>query len=106
MSLQGKTIALIGGAGFIGHNLALTLAERGARVHIVDGLQVNNLVAFASSGPDVRNRELYLRMLNQRLDLLRQANIDVVTQDARDYHALTRVMTQISPEDVVHLAAV
>ncbi len=42
--LKGRTIALIGGAGFIGHNLALELKKHGADPHVIDGLQVNNLV--------------------------------------------------------------
>lgn len=103
---QGKRVALIGGAGFIGHNLALTLASRGAHVDIVDGLQVNNLVAFASGNGSVKNRDLYLRIINRRLDKLREANIDIHVQDARDYHALSRILTQIKPEVIVHLAAV
>lgn len=36
--LEGRKIALIGGAGFIGHNLALELAQRGADVHVIDSL--------------------------------------------------------------------
>ncbi len=42
-TLKGKRIALIGGAGFIGHNLALELQRLGAEPHVVDSLQVNNL---------------------------------------------------------------
>ena len=49
-SLEGRRIALIGGAGFIGHNLALALARGGAHVEVVDGLQVNNLLSFAGMG--------------------------------------------------------
>ena len=104
--LQGRRVALIGGAGFIGHNLALTLAERGAKVDIIDGLQVNNLVTFASDNGRVKNRDLYLRMINLRLDKLRQAQIDLHVQDARDYHALSRILTQLEPQVIVHLAAV
>lgn len=47
IQLAGRKIALIGGAGFIGHNLALRLKELGADVLIIDGLQVNNVLAFA-----------------------------------------------------------
>ncbi len=104
--LQGKRVALIGGAGFIGHNLALTWAKRGAKVDIVDGLQVNNLVAFASGNGAVKNRDLYLKIINLRLDRLRQAEIDIHVQDARDYHSLSRILTQIKPQVIVHLAAI
>ena len=39
-------ITLIGGGGFIGHNLALHLNGMGVKVDIIDSLQVNNLYAF------------------------------------------------------------
>ena len=58
ISLKNRRIALIGGAGFIGHNLALTLAEQGAEVQIIDSLQVNNLLAFTSSTENIQNRDL------------------------------------------------
>lgn len=105
-ALADKRIALIGGAGFIGHNLALTLKRRGAQVQIVDSLQVNNLVQLSTEDIDSRNRDLYLRMLTQRLDLLREAAIPVHPQDARDYHALSRILNDIKPQVIVHLAAV
>jgi len=47
-SVAGKHILLIGGAGFIGHNLAIELKRKGAEVSIVDGLQVNNFLHFSS----------------------------------------------------------
>src|SRR5437762_10989896 len=104
--LQGKRIALIGGAGFIGHNLALCLATDGAEVSVIDGLEVNNLLAFASAMQELQNRELYLRMINERLELLRQAQIPLFIQDARDYHALSRILGKIKPDVIIHLAAV
>jgi nucleoside-diphosphate-sugar epimerase len=103
--LGGRKIAIIGGAGFIGHNLALSLHAQGAKVDIIDGLQVNNLLSVASGG-DAVNRELNLRIINQRLDLLREAGIVVHPQDARDYHALSRILGTIRPQVIVHLAAV
>lgn len=105
--VKGRKIALIGGAGFIGHNLALALAERGADVEIVDSLQVNNLLTFSSKMPDLHNRDLYLAIIYQRLDLLREARIPMHPLDARDYSALgTLLGTQIKPDVIVHLAAV
>lgn len=106
MSLEGKRITIIGGAGFIGHNMALDFARRGAHVDVVDSLQINNLLYFATargSGPAPKRD---MQMLNERIDLLREANIDLHPQDARDYHALSRLLNEIQPEVIVHLAAV
>ena len=46
--LKGKRVAIIGGAGFIGHNLALKLNELGAEPHVIDVLQVNNFGYYTS----------------------------------------------------------
>ncbi len=104
--LAGKRIALIGGAGFIGHHLALELKERSAVVEVVDSLQVNNLLSLATDALDEYSRTLYTRIVNQRLDLMRAAGIPIHPQDARDYHALSRILTAIKPQVIVHLAAV
>ena len=59
-SVKGQRIALIGGAGFIGHNLALKLRSLGAEVSIVDGLEVNNLLYLNQTTIDIVNRQLYI----------------------------------------------
>lgn len=105
-SLKGRCIALIGGGGFIGHNLALSLARQGAQVHIIDSLQINNLLYFATANLPLQRRELYLRIINERLDLLRNANISLHMQDARDYHLLSRLLDTLKPQAIVHLAAI
>lgn len=103
--VTGRRIALIGGAGFIGHNLALTLKRRGAVVEVIDSLQVNNLLSFASQ-PSGMQRDLAVSILNERLDLLRAAGVPLHPQDARDYHALSRILADIRPQVIVQLAAV
>jgi nucleoside-diphosphate-sugar epimerase len=105
-SVANKKVVLIGGAGFIGHTLALELQRRGAHVEVIDGLQVNNLVQMSSDDIDPANREMYLKMITQRLDLLREAKIPLHPQDARDYHALSRILGQVKPDMIVHLAAI
>lgn len=105
-SVQGQRIALIGGAGFIGHNMALTLKKMGGVVTIIDSLQVNNLYSLTENTPDALNRDLYHKILNERLDLLRYADIPVQLQDARDYHALSRLLSEFKPDIVIQLAAV
>ena len=37
-----KKICIVGGAGFIGHNLAIKLKEHGYKIMIIDSLAVNN----------------------------------------------------------------
>ena len=104
--IKNRRIVLIGGAGFIGHHLALTLKKEGAIVEIIDSLQINNVLSFAYSNYEEENRELYHNMLNQRFDLLRKAKIPIEVQDARDYHALSRLLNKIKPHVIIHLAAV
>lgn len=104
-SLKGKRIALIGGAGFIGHNLALELQRQGAEPHVVDSLQVNNLGAFSNASDDP-GKALYVQLIYERLNALRDAGIPLHIVDARDYHALTRTITDIQPEAFVQLAAI
>lgn len=104
--IAGKRIALVGGAGFIGHRLALALAEQGARVEVVDGLEVNNLLHYVALPASTPNRDLYLKILHQRLNLLHEAEIPLHVQDARDYDGLSRVLGQMKPDVIVHLAAI
>ncbi|MDA9119399.1 NAD(P)-dependent oxidoreductase [Opitutales bacterium] len=104
--VNGRKITLIGGAGFIGHNLALHLHSLGAQVSIIDSLQVNNLASFSATAVDSVNHALYLRILNERQRLLQEAQIPLFVQDARNYHALCRLIADIQPQVVVQLAAV
>jgi len=104
--LNNKNIVIIGGAGFIGHNMALEMKELGANVSVIDGLTVNNLVSFYSDDCNELNRKLYISFVNQRLDLLRSAKIPLIIQDARDYHLLSKTLSSLKPDVIVHLAAV
>lgn len=105
-TLAGRSIAVIGGAGFIGHHLAIALKARGADVHVIDSLQVNNMLSITSSREYGRNRDLYLRIINERFDHLRAEEIPLNVQDARDYHALGRLLAEIDPDTIIHAAAV
>jgi nucleoside-diphosphate-sugar epimerase len=105
-TLQNKRICLVGGAGFIGHHLAIALHQLGADVEIIDSLQINNILSFAYGKTGHENRELYSAMVNQRFDLMRQYKIPIEVQDARDYHAFSRIIDEIKPHVIVHLAAV
>lgn len=105
-NLKGKRIAIIGGVGFIGHNLALKLKKLGAEPHVVDGLQVNNLGYYTSGYTTDPNAERYISFINERLNLLRQNEIGLHIIDVRDYHLTSHVLSDIKPDAIVHLAAI
>ena len=48
--LKNKKILITGGAGFIGHNLALRLKELECNVEVVDSLNVNNIYNLKKNG--------------------------------------------------------
>lgn len=104
--LQNKRVLLIGGAGFIGHNLALHLKDHGADVSIIDGLNVNNLMYVHSTDIDMPNREMYIGFINERLNLLRHASIPLHVVDARNYFKISKVISTYKPTHIVLLAAV
>lgn len=106
INLKDRKVVLLGGAGFIGHNLALRLKAEGALVDVIDGLEVNNLLSFNSVDCRLENRELYRRMIDERLDMLRRAGIPLHVQDLRDYHRLNVTLDKIKPQIYIHLAAV
>ncbi len=104
--LSSRGIVLVGGAGFIGHHLALRLKELGAKVFIIDSLAVNNYYSFKSKVDFIPNGELYLKIIEERLELLEQKSIPFTTIDARDYHRLTEVIKEMDADTLIHLAAV
>lgn len=103
--LQHKSVALVGGAGFVGHHLALRLAGLGARPQVIDSLEVNNLGAFPADRAH-GGSGLYRQMILDRLDLLQAAGIPFHLVDARDGAALRRTLEAIEPDCIVHLAGV
>ena len=52
-----KKILIIGGMGFIGHNLAILLKKKKYSVTIIDSLSINNLKA--KDKKDIQNKKLY-----------------------------------------------
>lgn len=106
MLKMSKKIAIIGGAGFIGHNLAIKLKESNFDVSIIDGLEVNNLTSVIGNYDNLPYPLLSKKIIENRLDLLSDKKIPLYVQDARDYHALSHIITKIKPEIIIHLAAV
>ncbi|MDA8612565.1 NAD(P)-dependent oxidoreductase [Candidatus Pelagibacter bacterium] len=104
--LTGKKIVLIGGAGFIGHNLAIHLQSLGAKVDIIDGMQVNNLLSLVDNVDNLPYPDLSRAIINERTQLLKDKKINIRVQDARDYHVLSRLLNEINPQIIIQLAAV
>jgi len=104
-NLKNKSIILVGGAGFIGHHLAIRLKSLGARVTVLDSLMVNNYYHYLKlkHKPGV---DLYIKMIEQRLQLLKKNGIEVIEVDVRDYKFTNYLLCKIPCETVVHLAAV
>ena len=57
-----KKIVLVGGCGFIGHNLAISLKNKGFNPIIIDSLSINNLKSIDRDF-DSNNKELYRSIL-------------------------------------------
>ena len=102
--MTSKKILLVGGCGFIGHNLALKLSSLGHKPYVVDSLSVNNLKSIDQE--DVVNKKLYEGILENRLELLKENKIDLIIQDAREYHQISKLYSKINPDVIIHLAAV
>jgi len=101
-----KKIVIIGGAGFIGHNLGIHLKKLGAEVVLIDSLAINNINSVIDNKDNLPNPDLALDFLYERLRLIKKENIKLIIQDARDYHALTKILHNIKPQIIIHLAAV
>ena len=71
-----KKISILGGAGFIGHNLAIRLKSLGYSCQIIDSLSVNNLKAKKHT--KVKNKILFKKVLNERFKLLNKNKINII----------------------------
>ena len=83
-----KNILILGGCGFIGHNLALDLVGENYNITIVDSLQINNLYSLENNKDNLPNPELSKIIIEDRLSLLKKNKIKYIIQDLRDYHAI------------------
>ena len=65
-----KKICIIGGAGFIGHNLAVQLKDVGHDVTCVDNLMVNNLISVIGNNDGLKFKSLNKKIIESRLNIL------------------------------------
>ena len=101
--LKGKRALLLGGAGFIGHNLALELAEQGVEVTIADGFKVNsvlNLITRETESPDTA---IYRDFLSERIGLLESTNVKIRFANISDRFETSKIL--MDNYDAVYLLA-
>ena len=101
-----KKISIIGGSGFIGHNLALLLNKKGFDVSIIDNLQINNLGSVKKNENKLPFPKLSTLILNQRLKLFKNSKINLIKVDAKNYKKTHEILNTIKPNIIIHLAAV
>ena len=99
----GQKALLIGGAGFIGHNLALELRRQGVEVDIADGFRVNSLLNLSIQGQETQDIEVYRDFLEERLELLRSSSTEFIISNATDRYDVSKILDK--HYDVVYLLA-
>jgi nucleoside-diphosphate-sugar epimerase len=80
------------------------LKKKGYQPVIVDSLSVNNILSVTDDS--VPSKKLYSAILKNRLELLSQNDIKLIVSDARNYHAVSKIYSDINPDKIIHLAAV
>lgn len=101
-----KKILIIGGSGFIGHNLSIFLKKKDLNVYVVDNFGVNNLNSIIYEHKDKRKIEIYKNFLKERIGLLKKNKIPISKIDAKNFTKLKRYIQKLKPNTIVHLAAV
>ena len=105
--LADARVMLIGGGGFIGHNVALKLRENGVATMVVDNLAINSVVDnVMDMEVDPVRRALNQNFLLQRFIMMRDAGVELRKTDARHYVDLAQVFDEYQPTHVVHLSAI
>ena len=100
-----KKVCIVGGAGFIGHNIAKKLSSHDYEVLIIDSLAVNNYNSLSSD--NIPNPNLSKFILDKRMEMIKEdKKINILYHDARDYHLLSRSISDFQPNVLIQLAAV
>ena len=98
-------IAIFGGAGFIGHNLALELTKnKNYEILIVDSLSVNNLKAKKHKPQE--NKKLLSLILKNRLKLIKKNKLKILNKNITKLNDLKKSIILFKPDYIFHLAAV
>jgi nucleoside-diphosphate-sugar epimerase len=105
--LKNERVLLIGGAGFIGHSIALELRRHNVPTMVLDNLMINSLVdnAFHDKGEPWK-RKLNLHFLMSRFEMMRTAGVEFINSDARILKDILPVFDQFQPTKIIHLSAI
>ena len=98
-------IVIFGGAGFIGHNLALKLKKvKNFEVLIVDNFSVNNFKAKKHKPKE--NKKLLSLILKNRLNLLKKNKLRIIDANISNLNHYKSKILSFKPSYIFHLAAV
>ena len=89
-----ERVLITGGLGFIGHHLAIRLAEEGLTPIIFDNYSQN-----------VKN-EWHREIIDERIEMIRARNIKIFPGDARNFENIREVILNATPDRIVHLSAI
>ena len=99
-----KRVTIFGGAGFIGHNLSISLKKKGFKCQVVDSLEVNNLKS--KKHKKSTNINLFNKILFERFRLLKKNNLKIDIIDLRNLKKFSKKIIKFNPHVIIHLAAV
>ncbi len=99
-----KKITIFGGAGFIGHNLAISLKKKGYKCQLIDSLGVNNFKSKKHNKN--KNIKLFKKILIERFKLLKKNKLKIEIIDLRNLEKFKKKIINYNPDIVIHLAAV
>lgn len=102
----GKRVLLIGGAGFIGHNLALQLREEKAQVDILDAFSVNSVINLSINQEETKDISVYKDFLEERIELLRNAGVRLLIGNASNKYEVSKTIANGNYDVIYLLAAV
>ena len=75
-------VLITGGAGFIGHNLAISLKKKGYKCQLIDSLGVNNFKSKKHNKN--KNIKLFKKILIERFKLLKKNKLKIEIIDLRN----------------------
>ena len=101
-----KKVLLFGGAGFIGHHLAMSYKAQGFETIIYDSFQINNLVTTFNTDAGLQEPKLYRSILDERLHLLNDQGVQLKVFDLKNKHEVRAIIEEENPDIIVLLAAV